>query len=253
MLQDILNLNIFAFFLVFARIGTALMFLPGLGSAYVSPRIRLSIALGIAFVALPAIGPTLPAMPTTPSALGLLFAGEALVGTLLGMISRILIAALQTAGTMISLLASLSNAFVTDPVAEQQSSIVSGFLSTLGITLIFVSDAYQLMFRAVTDSYGLFVPGEMPPLGDFSDTVVRLTAESFLLGVKLSTPVLIVALTYYIGLGILGRLMPTLQVFFFGMPVQIAAQIWVVMATLTGVMMVFMNNFREGLAPFLGN
>lgn len=251
MLQDILNLNIFAFFLVFARIGTALMLLPGLGAAYVSPRIRLSIALGLAFAAMPALGPTLPAMPATPSALGILLAGEALIGTLLGMIARILIAALQTAGTMISLLSSLSNAFVTDPVAEQQSSIISGFLSTLGITLIFVTDAYQMMFRAVADSYVLFVPGEMPPLGDFSDTITRMVAESFALGLKLSTPVLIAALTYYIGLGILGRLMPTLHVFFFGLPAQIALQIWLMMATLSGAMIVFMTSFREGLAPFL--
>ena len=62
---------------------------------------------------------------------------------------------------------------------------------------------------------------------------------------------MIVGLTYYIGLGLLGRLMPQLQIFFFGLPVQIGIQIWVLAITFSGMMMVFLENFSEVYQNFI--
>jgi flagellar biosynthetic protein FliR len=45
MLSDIIQLNLFAFFVLFARIGTVFMLMPGIGSGYVPSNVRLVIAL----------------------------------------------------------------------------------------------------------------------------------------------------------------------------------------------------------------
>lgn len=251
MLREILTLDIFSFFVAFARVGTAIMLIPGIGAVYVSPRIRLSFALAVTFVVILMVGERIPAPPAGPAELTLLIVGEVVIGAFLGTIARILIAALQTAGTLIALFASLSNAFVQDPVAEQQSSTVSGFLATVGLTLIFVTGMDHVMLRAIVDSYSLFEPGRPVPYGDLNDVVARQVAASFSLGLQLSAPFLILAMTYYIGLGLLGRLMPQLQVFFFGLPVQIAMHIWLMMVTLSGMMLVFMASFRDGFAGLL--
>ena len=55
----------------------------------------------------------------------------------------------------------------------------------------------------------------------------------------------------YIGLGLLGRLMPQLQVFFFGLPAQIAMQIWLLMVALSGMMLVFLTRFQDSFAGLL--
>ena len=55
MLEDILQLNIFAFLLVFARIGTAFFLLPGFSSIQVPVRMRLSLALAVSFLVTPAL------------------------------------------------------------------------------------------------------------------------------------------------------------------------------------------------------
>jgi flagellar biosynthetic protein FliR len=252
MLQDLVNLNLFAFFLIFARVGAAFLLLPGYSAAYVSPNIRLALALAVSFAVMPLLADALPTMPAAPSALALLLVGETVVGSFFGILARILLGALQTAGTMIALFASLANAFIQDPIAEQQSSTVSGFLTTLGIVVIFATNLHELMLKAVVDSYMLFTPGQPLVIGDLTDTVARRVADSFALGLQLAAPFLVVALTYYVGLGILGRLMPTLQVFFFGLPVQISLQIWVMMIAVSGIMMVFMTRFQDGFVPFLG-
>jgi flagellar biosynthetic protein FliR len=75
--------------------------------------------------------------------------------------------------------------------------------------------------------------------------------DSFRLGVMLVSPLMITGITYYIGLGLLGRLMPQLPVFFFGLPIQITMQIAVLMMTLSTAMMVFLSRFEDAFSGFL--
>ena len=69
---------------------------------------------------------------------------------------------------------------------------------------------------------------------------------------QLSAPFLIVSLVYNVGLGLLGRLMPQLPVLFFGPPLQIALQLWVMMLALSGIMLVFLDRFTATLAGGFG-
>lgn len=250
MLQEILTLNIWAFFLVFARVGMALAVMPGFSTAYVSVRTRLGAALMISFVLMPVLASVLPVMPTAVSGVILILLSEGLVGLFFGVVARAIVASLQAAGSFIALFSSLSNALIQDPVAEQQSSIVAGFLTTAGLVLIFVTDTHHLIIRAMAESYGLFEPGVALPLGDMVDYVAHRVADGFELGLRMAAPLALTGLTYYIGLGILGRLMPALPVFFFGLPVQIVLQVMILMTVLPMIFMLFMDNFRGTLTGF---
>ena len=65
---------------------------------------------------------------------------------------------------------------------------------------------------------------------------------------QLAAPFLVVSLVYNVGLGLLGRLMPQLPVFFFGLPLQVGLQMWVIMLTVSGIMLVFLEHFADMLA-----
>jgi flagellar biosynthetic protein FliR len=252
MLGDLLSINAFAALVVFARVGAVIAFLPGFSAAWVSVRIRLVMALALTLLVTPALAGILPPMPATPAALGLLLLRESAIGLFLGSVALIAFAALQTAGTFIAYLSSFASALVQDPVADQQSSTIAGFFTALGLVLIFVTDLHHLMLRAIVDSYGLFTPGAPPPLDDFCGFITHAVAESFGLGVQLAAPFLVVSLVYNVGLGLLGRLMPQLPVFFFGLPLQVGLQMWVIMLTVSGIMLVFLEHFAEMLAAFGG-
>jgi flagellar biosynthesis protein FliR len=251
MLQEIFALNVFGFFLIFARMGTVFMLLPGFSALYVSTRIRMLLALTVSFAVSPMLMPGLPGLPATIPELALLLGGEISIGLFMGVLGRILIGALQTTGTVIAYVSSMANAFIQDPVAEQQSTVMAGFLGTLGVMMIFVTDAHHLMLRAVFDSYSLFVPGRPPPLDNFTEVIASHVSASFNIGVQMAAPFVISGLTYYIGIGLLTRLMPQMPVFFVGLPIQIAIQVTLVMLALSGIMMVFMTHFGEGYRPFL--
>lgn len=250
MLSDLVNLNLFAFLLVFARVGTALSLMPGYGSQQIAMRIRLSFAMAVSLIMTPPLMPYLPAEPGSVSVLFLLLGSEMLVGAFLGLVPRILMGALQTAGTVLAYTSSMANSFLMDPVAEQQSSILSSFLSTMAITMVFVTNTHHLMLTAIADSYSLFNPFDSPVVGDMADYIAHRVADSFRIGVQLASPLIVSAVSYYIGLGIMGRLMPQLPVFFFGLPIQITMQIYLLTVTITAMMLVFMGYFTDSLFAF---
>ncbi len=251
MLNEFLTLNVFGFFLILARVGSVLMLLPGFSANYVNIRTRILVALAVSFVLTPILSPALPDLPATPAGLGVLVSSEIIIGIFFGSLARIYMGALQTAGTLISYYSSLTNAFIQDPIAEQQSSIIASFMGTVGLLLVFVTDTHYLMLRAMVDSYSLFVPGAPLPIGDITQMIGRRVADSFMLGVQLSSPLLLTGLSYYIGLGLLSRLNPQLPVFFFGLPIQITMQIAVLGITLSGIMLVFLSGLEEYFAGFL--
>ena len=142
------------------------MLMPGFSAVYVNARIRLAVGLTVSFASLPILTPLLPPVPASAGAMVVLIVSEALVGVFFGFLGRIALATLQIAGTFISMFASLANALIRDPVAEQQSSVVSSMLTTIGMVLIFVTDLHHLMFEALIETYSVFLPGNVREIGD---------------------------------------------------------------------------------------
>lgn len=251
MLAEFMSINIFGFFLIFSRVGTALMLMPGFSAVYVTVPIRLAFGLAISFVVAPVIMPIMPVIPSTVTAIILMVIAEAFIGVFMGTIARIALGALQVAGTLTAMLSSLANALIQDPIAEQQSSVVSSFLTIIGVIILFVTDMHHLMIRAVIESYSLFLPAAAMSLGDFAMIVARNVSDSFALGLQIASPFVMVGMAYYVGLGVLGRLMPALPLFFFMMPIQIGLQFFVMAMSLSVMMMVFLKHFQNSFQIFL--
>src|SRR4051812_20025708 len=114
-LQELVVNNIFAFLLIFMRFGVALMIMPGIGDTFVSPTVRLLFAAAISFILTPVLAPHLPAIPSNTGVFIELLLSEVFIGIFIGLIMRIMISALDTAGTIVSIQASLSNASLFNP------------------------------------------------------------------------------------------------------------------------------------------
>jgi flagellar biosynthetic protein FliR len=242
-----------SFLLVFARVGMMIMMLPGLGELSVPSRVRLTIALVLAAILLPlhqnayaidlrSFGPIL-----------LMLGQELLVGAVLGMTGRLTISALQVAGSVVAQQLGLGFVTAVDPSQGQQGLIVGNFLTLLGVTLVFATDLHHLVIAALNDSYRLFQPGEIPLFGDIAAHTTRMVAGAFKIGIQLSAPFLVFGLLFNLGLGVLSRLMPQMQVFFIGMPVSILVG-FVILLLVIGSMMGLFVSFLEGvlreLAPY---
>jgi flagellar biosynthetic protein FliR len=103
----------------------------------------------------------------------------------------------------------------------------------------------------VVDSYTLFSPGGALPWDDFSDLMTRTVAHAFGLGMQIAAPFLVVGLVFYLGLGLINRLMPQMQVFFIAMPLQIALAFFIMALTISAAMLWFLNDFQGRIGGLL--
>lgn len=250
MLGQLIAGELFPPLLVFARIGAALMVLPAFGDSVVTPRYRLMLALLISLLVSPVLSSSLPRLPDNPLALALLVIGEILIGVFLGLVSRLVLTAVDVAGMVISFNLSLANAFVFNPSITAQSSLLGTFLTTLAVVLILVSDMHHLMLMGVVDSYAMFAPGAPLPTGDMADTIAQQVSGAFVIGVRMAAPFLVIGLIFYLGLGLMARLMPQAQVFFIAIPMQVMIGIVVLALTLSASMLYWLRTLEDTLISF---
>lgn len=235
-----------AFMLTFARVGTLMMLLPGLGEQTLLPRMRLSIGLALTLILLPVVRPLLPSSAGPAVIMGTLI-GEIAAGLVLGLSARMVMAALQTAGNVVASQIGLSYAMTVDPTAGTQEAAIGNFLVLLGVTLIFATDLHHLAIAAIGDSYRLLPPGAVPDSADAARLGVTAVARGFSLAMKIAAPFVAFALLFNLGLGVLARMMPQLQVFFLALPASVLIGMLILLASL-GLMM---NVFLLDLGDFL--
>lgn len=251
MLQEIVAGNVYAFLLIFSRLGSAMMSLPALGENAIPARFRLSIALLMSALVVPVLGPTLPPLPAQPLHLAFLVVTEIGFGLALGIMVRLLMSAMHVAGTVIALQAGLASAVLFDPNQGGQSVVVSSALVFMGIALVFATDLHLLGLQAAFDSYTMFPPMHAPAFGDFANSAVRLVSEGFALGMRLAAPFIIYGIVFNVALGLLNRLMPSLQIFFIMQAPQIAMSLVVLGLSLGAIGLSFTGHVEEHIAQFL--
>lgn len=251
-LEQLVSLNLFQFFMVFARLGSAIMLLPGFGEAYVPPRIRLVFALTVSLALMPMIANGLPAMPAAMSEFVALLLVEIGIGLFFGMLARIIMLGAQSAGSVIALQIGLASALVADPTTQQQAAITGNFLLALTVVLIFATGLDHMTLKGLAGTYAIFPAGQVPPMGDVADHASRIVADSFAVAISMTAPFLVYGIVFAVALGLLARLMPTLQVFFIAMPMQLLAGFALMAVALTGMMLYFLGSYEERMSVFLG-
>jgi flagellar biosynthetic protein FliR len=243
----------FLYLLIFARVGTMLMLIPALGEQVIPARMRLSFALAFSLALYPILTPSLPGLPADFVATLVLLFHEIAVGLILGAISRITVMGTQVAGSVIAFQTGLSVAQSADPTnGGIQGAIIGSFLSFLGITLIFATDLHHVALAAIHDSYVIFSPTTPLMFDDAAQMAIQTVSGAFVIGVQMSAPFIVFGLVFYLGIGILSRLMPQLQVFFIAMPATISVGLILLAILLAMIMGWYLMHFENELAILRG-
>lgn len=250
-LSDLLVSQVFAWMLVFARVGSAFSVMPTLGDAFVSMRARLMLSVMVAMLVAGALGDQLPKMPDSPLALLKLIFGEITIGLFIGSVARLMLSALETAGGIIALQAGLANAQMFNPAMASQGSLPGALLGWLGLLLIFATGLHHLLIMAVAESYQTFVPGAPLPVTDMAEHIAKVVERSFIIGFQMAIPFLVSGMLFALALGLLSRLAPQIQVFFLFMSVQVALGLFLFAVTLSAIMTFWLTEFEQSLVAFL--
>lgn len=237
-LNEFISGNLFGYMLLFARLGAALMFFPGIGENFVTVRARLILALAISLVLLPVLGPQLPSLPKDLSIMALHVVFEVVVGVFLGLIVRTMVLTLEFAGQIIALQLGIGNAFAFNPAAATQSSLIGSIFGIMGVVLVFATNLHHFLLGGIVKSYALMPADAAPAIQGMSEAMMQAVRNSFSAAVMMAAPFFILGTLLQVALGVLSRLQPSLQVFFIALPLQILLG-FAIFAILLGSMMAF--------------
>lgn len=250
-LQRLLSGEIWAFLLIFARAGSMMLLVPGLGEQTIPPRVKLTLGLLLSYLLLPLVHHALPENPQSPMDVIMVMGGEIAVGLLIGMALRLTLTALNVAGTVIAIQSGLAFIQTIDPTQGSQGSLVANFLSLVGLIAIFAADLHMMPIAAIRDSYVLFPPGQWPQIQDMVQTVIDTVASSFRLGIQIAAPFIVFGIVFNAALGVLARLIPQMQVTFITLPAQMLVAFALLSITLGTAIHLYLDYFTKRLQTFL--
>jgi flagellar biosynthesis protein FliR len=235
--------------LVFMRVGGIAALLPGFGEQSVPMRVRAAIAVAFTMVVWPMVAGTLTVDPDGPFVTLMLIEGG--IGLMIGLSFRLLVMALQLAGTIAAQSTSLAQ--VLGPsVAPDPMPAIGNILTIAGITLALVAGLHVKAAIAMAASYGIVPLGAAPAGADVATWGTARVAEAFAFAFTLAAPFLIAALVYNVALGAINKAMPQLMVAFIGAPAITGAGILILLLAGPLILTVWSGRLDAVLADPLG-
>ena len=229
--------EIYVLVAVFTRVGAVAALLPGFGEQAVPVRIRLAGAIAFTALVWPMVTPSLVGPESAvgglgpiqgagapPFALGRLLMAEAAAGLALGLAVRILVMALQFAGSIAAQATSVLQIFGAGVTPDPMPAI-GNILLISGIALALSMGLHVKAVIAMVDSYTILPFGVFPVAGDLAEWGVSRASAAFAFAFGLAAPFLAAGLIYNLALGAINRAMPQLMVALVGAPAITGAAI----------------------------
>jgi flagellar biosynthetic protein FliR len=248
-LLDLMSGGVWAGLVVFLRIAAALAVLPGLGEQVISIRVRLVLALMLTAIVAPAVATELDLPAPSLGSFLLAIATETLVGLFLGIMLRLFIIAIQTAGAMAAQATSLSQLLGQsgmDPLPA-----IGHILTTAALALMMATGFHVKAAAFLVLSYDLMPALQFPSPADVADAGRHRIGQSFGLAFSLAAPFVILSVIYNLTLGVINKAMPQLMVAFVGAPVITFGAIAMLLISAPIMLTVWLQAFEGFLAaPF---
>jgi flagellar biosynthetic protein FliR len=231
LLSELAGNNLAGFILVLARVTPLFVIAPLFSSQIIPPHVRGIIAVGIS-IGLAPIALHGQHIPSDPLTLFELVIEGMLVGLGFAFTLAVLMAAVESAGSVIDVLSGFSYGALINPMDGEQTAVVNRFYSIVG-TLIFLvinGDAWTL--RGLDRTFQLVPLTSAPRLTSLLGGAEQVFGTVFTAALEVAAPVLVALLITDVAFGIVSRVVPQLNIFAVGFPTKVAVALLVVGASL---------------------
>ncbi len=212
-----------AFLLVFCRISAFFVVAPIISSRNVPAPFKIGLAFFVSVMVFLTVG--FDTSVTADAFYILAVLREILAGLLIGYVSMLFFAAMQTAGTFMDLQIGFGIANIVDPLTGVSVSLFGNLKYMLAMLVFLSINGHHYLLAAIMESY------QWLPLdndlyssiaeGGVADFLVRTFADTFRLALQISAPIVVAMFLTDIALGLLSRTAPQYNVFVVGIPIKI--------------------------------
>jgi flagellar biosynthesis protein FliR len=240
-----------ALVLAFVRSVAWVTICPPFSNSSIPMMLKIGFAAAIAFFAAGTLQHD--ALPVTDAQVITAIVVQAVVGVVLGFVVSLFVTTVVAAGSLIDLFSGINLPQAIDPLSQQQTAIFGQFYNLLLTTLLFTTGAsvvivggFMRSFRAVGTSLPKTTPGSL------AQTITGDVVTFFAAAVEIAAPVIVVLFCTQILLALLAKAAPQINVFVFGMPLQIAVALIGVGAAIVALPSDIVNLVGRAMAQLFG-
>jgi flagellar biosynthetic protein FliR len=237
-------------FVIFCRVGSCIMTLPGFSASHIPVRIRLYAAFAATLALSPLLWDSIERVVIDAPLSQILpvILGELLLGSLIGLSARLFFLALEALATFVAMTIGLGNLLGSIAGDSEASPAMASFVVLCATVLIFVSDQHFLVIEGLFTSYRTMPITGLPETAFIAKHFLRALEESFFLALRICSPFLLFGVTINFGFGILNRMAPQAQVYFLTTPLLIALGLYLFAQISHDLFSGFSNEFGSWLA-----
>ena len=240
------------FLFVLLRVGAMIMYIPILGSAQVPARIKIGLILFISIAVFPIVRDTPMHDPTGLFELVISLFSEITIGLAVAYSARLLFTAVQIAGTIVDFQMGFGVVNVIDPQTETQVSVTAQFQNILTILFFLALDAHHIILGAIVESFFIINPSQINFSTFTPEIMLILFKATFITAVKIAAPIMAILFFISVGLGLVARTVPQMNVFIIGFPLQIGVGLLMVGLSMSFFSIVVQSQIEELPERFLG-
>ena len=240
------------FLFVLLRVGALIMFIPILGSSQVPSRIKIGLILFISIAVFPLVRSTPMHDPKGLFDLAVSLFSEITIGLAVAYSAKLLFAAVQIAGTIIDFQMGFGVVNVLDPQTETQVSITAQFHNILAILMFLALDAHHIIIGAIVESFFLINPSQINFSIFTPEIILLLFKATFLTAIKIAAPCMAILFFISVGLGLVARTVPQMNVFIVGFPLQIGVGLLMVGMSMSFFSLIVQGQVEQLPDNFLG-
>lgn len=237
--------SVLALFLLFCRIGSCFMVLPGLASSRVSPTIRLFVSLAVTMALLPVMWDTIypRVSSSSPAAMVVLIFSESMIGIMFGVIARLYVVGLQFAGVVIGSSMSMTMPAGADILEDTSESALTSFITFAGLMVLFMLDFHQVVIKALIDSYNAMPLGTLVSGQKMLITMTDTLSQIFMVMLRLASPFIIFGIMFNFATGLISKLAPAIPIYFIATPFSLMAGIFLLYLAIAAMLRLFADGF----------
>lgn len=234
------------FLFIFLRVTAMTLLVPVFDSRNIPAMFKIGLCFAVALVLYPIVHLEPP--PFSPSMVTLCIgiSGEMIIGAVIGFVIRLVFTGVQVAGELAAFQMGFSVANVLDPISNIQVPVISQMIYMFAILIFLVTDAHHWVLRALVESFTLIPPYGFHSSGNLMAMLTRAAGDMFVMAVMAGSPVIVALLLVSLGLGLVGRTVPQMNVFMVATPVNIMIG-FLFLALSLPVMMGYLSEQLNGL------
>ena len=203
------------------RLSLVLFMLPIFSTAGVPAALKALIVISFSIMLYPAVKQYVQPVTFEPAQLILVVVGELVYGMVFALSMLLILSAFHLAGELIGFQMGFGFAQSADPLTGARFTILSVWTQLLATILFLSINGHHLVLKILVESFKKIPIGSFTVDSGLFARVLLLSGLLFVLAVKIAAPVLAVLILTHLGLGLMSKFAPQINILATSFPVTI--------------------------------